>query len=232
MQKIKVLIAIMVLTTLAVIGITFIGRARKEPKLQPQTQSAQPAPSPAKEEAIPAPAKGISETDLAQALDFAKKEFAFANEIVASDWHKNSKLYGVVVDYKDSLSPAAAKDTYIYKATESKPFPFNKYYWTITMNQVGQNGGQWNRLIYPIEDYFLGPNLEEIPLQYWKLSFLEAIAIAEKNGGQDFRTKNKNYNLKAILSNLPGKDLTWRVSYKAEKDQRNFEISAATGDIL
>jgi len=107
------------------------------------------------------------------------------------------------------------------------------YWWTISISVRSKN---YVRAIIPKEDY-LGSNLQPIMLQYWKLNYIEAFQIAEKNGGKEWREKqkNNNYQITATLAmGDPKNYLYFTVDYQKSdgSDEKSVQINAFNGEIV
>lgn len=171
-----------------------------------------------------------------QAIKMSKNEFSFALKKVEEDWDKDAQLIAVVITYENSVSdPISGKDTYVFKSKKKGPFPFYRYFYTVTFDQApdAKGNNRWQRAIIPVEDYFLDLNLAPIPFKYWNTDFISALKKAEENGGSEFRENHQKYEVKLVLSQVLGEYLTWKITYKAKDktfDKKEFEIDANTGE--
>jgi hypothetical protein len=73
-------------------------------------------------------------------------------------------------------------------------------------------------------------NLTTVNLKSWKLSYIEALKTAEKNGGQEWRSNNTLNQLRLTLKNSNPKGwLYWIVSYEGEGGGLTIQIDAYSG---
>lgn len=78
---------------------------------------------------------------------------------------------------------------------------------------VSQDTGKSVRAIIPKADY-LGSQLTPINEAYWSMNYVQALQLAEQNGGATFRISNPNPQMTVYLSNrTPRGWLWWTVEY-------------------
>lgn len=128
----------------------------------------------------------------------------------AKGWKNDAILYYVSVKLPTDLAPGEANQTYVFGSTND-----NNSWWTIS---IAEKSGKYIRATIPKEDY-LGNTILPIKEQYWKINYLEAFQVAEKNGGKDFRTNNQNALVTInLIQGEPKGWLWWKVEYKAGND--------------
>ena len=243
--RIRNLIIIMVLATLAVAGITYYESKRTTKTAEAPTKPVAAAPAAttpaattpaATTPAATVPATTSSQTaitklDINNALDFAKKEGDFATKLAHEQWDAGAVLFGTKVFFENGLDPSKAHDTYYFKSAKS---PLSRYYWTITIDQKPSADGtnKYTRVVVPVEDAFEKP-VAQIPFDFWKINYLNAVAIANENGGSTFTSSHKAYNITALLSKPIGQHLFWKVTYEATDkptDTKTVQVDATAGN--
>lgn len=148
-----------------------------------------------------------------------KKELDLA-DAKAKAYNGNEALAGVELTIPGSLIPRSGNATYIYNQAGD---PLNHF--TITISQATQT---YIRAIIPKEDYY--SQLPPINLKSWKLSYIDALKIAEKNGGQDFRSSNDLAEVQMVLKNAEPKGwLYWVITYKTETGSFSAQVDAFSG---
>ncbi|MCA9388262.1 hypothetical protein KC644_00695 [Candidatus Berkelbacteria bacterium] len=129
-----------------------------------------------------------------------------AAQFEALDWRADALLAYVSVEL-DNLTPNAGKEVYVYGSAGDLD-----YWWTYNLDQ--QNPNSTVRALIRRED-FLGEELTPINLDFWKMNYVEALQIAEQNGGADFRSANPNTAVKLFLSHRqPRNWLWWTIEYQ------------------
>lgn len=245
--RIRNLIIIMVLATIAVAGITYFG-SRRSASTTP-TAPTKPAVQ-TTVQTVPAPTTtttgtsttttttgndigALTKLDIDNATAFSKKETDFATNLVKQQWDKDAVLYGIRVTYTGGFDVSNAKDIYYFKTNKPQ---LSRYYWTISIDQQTSSDGsnKYTRVIYPVEDVF-PKAVTAIPFQYLKTNFLKAISLADQNGGSAFRKQYKDFNLDVLLSRPTDTHLFWAVTYQANdkaKTSKTFNVDAETGNIF
>jgi hypothetical protein len=106
-----------------------------------------------------------------------------------------------------------------------------RYYYMVN---VPHNGEDIKRFLMPQEDMALPFSLIPVPFQYWKLSYVDAMNIAEDNGGAAFRAKHPKFEVSVILGKPTGQYLDWYVTYRAtdgSADVLQVSIDAYDGKV-
>ena len=86
-------------------------------------------------------------------------------------------------------------------------------WWTIAYSE---ETGKSVRALIPKEDY-LGTNLLPIPTKFWKINYVEALQLADTNGGSDYRQSHLEYQVITSLAvGQPKNYLWWTVEYTAK----------------
>jgi len=115
--------------------------------------------------------------------------------------------------------------------------PGDPNYYLVNMPRGGSPSGQApKRIIMPQTDFNFDFAVLPIPMEQWKISYVEALQKAESLGGAKFRTDHKTFEVSVILAYPASglqQQLSWSVTYKAT-DQTGavlkVQINAATGD--
>lgn len=166
---------------------------------------------------------GTVAPELKESLEFAQRK--------AEGWQSNAKLTAVQVEIPASLKKEFASLRYVYSSPAS---PY--YYWTIAISSDNQN---YVRALIPKEDY-ISMDLRVVLSQYWKLNYVEALQLADQNGGETWRKENKLGKIKMTLNHgQPSGYLYWNIEYSAINDQGQrtpekdlkIKINAYTGEI-
>lgn len=141
----------------------------------------------------------------------------------AAEADKKNQLIGVEIRLPQSLGKSSGDTTYIYSSTSDT---VNN--WLITLSNSTNN---FIRAKTPKADYFNGA--VAINRTYWKLSYIEALQAAEKNGGMSFRAANTLSGMKLTLKNGdPNNYLYWYVEYDSDDNFQIIQIDADKGTIV
>jgi len=139
-------------------------------------------------------------------------------------WRPDAVLVCVQVKL-DSLEPYGGMETYVF---DSPSVP--NLHFTFTISQKSK---QFIRAAIPTEDY-LGSGLLPIDKQYWKLNYVSALQIAEKEGGKDFRDRYLYWTVELNLKRGEPKNwLYWDVKYQERGgDSLSVRINPYTGEVV
>jgi len=141
----------------------------------------------------------------------------------ASEFDKRFQLAAVEIRLESSLDVGGGDSTYAYTSTSDK---VNN--WLVT---VSNSSGKFVRSRTPKEDY-LG-DLTAINRSFWKINYPNALQIAEKNGGLDFRNSNEIFEVRLTLKNGEPKGwLYWFVNYFGKSNVKEIQIDAGNGSIV
>lgn len=167
----------------------------------------------------------ISNITNVDAKDFATElaaELTLATN-KAKEYNTNEVLAAVEIKIPGSLVPRSGNTTYIFDQLSD-----TKNHFTINISQGTPN---FIRAIIPIDDYF--GKLTPINQKSWKLSYVDVIKIADKNGGQDWRSSNFLSQLKLTLKNAEPKGwLYWFVHYSSDSTNFDVQVDAFSGRVI
>jgi hypothetical protein len=89
----------------------------------------------------------------------------------------------------------------------------DRYYYLVN---IPHNGESEKRFLMPKEDLSLPFSLLDVPFEYWKLSYVDALKLAETTGGGEaFRTAHAQWEASVILGRPAGQHLKWFITYRA-----------------
>jgi hypothetical protein len=149
---------------------------------------------------------GLPDANTAQTV--LKSELTKATEAIKK-LKSDVVLQLVSMKFSNSLSDNGGLVTnYYIFISPSDP----KYYYMVN---VPHNGESIKRFLMPIEDMELPFSLIPVNFQFWKLSYVDALKLAEDNGGSVFRGKHPKYEVSVILGKPVGQYLNWFVTYRA-----------------
>lgn len=161
----------------------------------------------------------LTNTDPADFTAELKTELALADS-KAKEYNAAEALSAVEVSLPGSLAPRSGSTVYIYDQPKDAT-----YHFTINISQATPN---FVRAIIPKADYF--GTLTTINLNSWKLSYIEALKVAEKNGGSEWRQKNVLSEMKLTLKNGNPKGwLYWVVHYVSGNNVLDLQVDAFSG---
>lgn len=124
----------------------------------------------------------------------------------ATAWKPDAVISYVSVTLP-TLTPNTGSEVYVFGSASDLDNWFTY--------SVSQETGKSVRAIIPKADY-LGSQLTPINQAYWSMNYVQALQLAEQNGGATFRINNPNPQLTIYLSNrTPRGWLWWTVEYKA-----------------
>ena len=166
-------------------------------------------------------------------VDLTNIDPASSNEDIASqlsiadgkagEVDKKFQLIAVEVRLSGSLATGSGDTSYIYSSSTDK---INN--WLIT---ISNTSGKFVRARVPKEDYI--GNLGAINRDYWKLNYVVALQIAEKNAGLDFRNSNEITEVRLTLKNSDPKNwLYWFVDYVSKNSMKEVQIDASNGSVV
>lgn len=139
----------------------------------------------------------------------------------AKSWKQDAQLYAVNVKLSKNLGTNQAIETFIFGSSQD-----TNYWWT---DAISENSGNFVRAIVPKEDY-LSDVKTAINNNYWKINYLQALLIAEDNGGQAFREQDPESQITLNLYNSQPKGwLWWLVEYKNNSGE-SLKIRINAGD--
>lgn len=149
---------------------------------------------------------GLPDANAAQAV--LRDELAKATEAIKK-LKSDVVLQLVSMKFSNSLSDSGGLITnYYIFISPSDP----KYYYMVN---VPHNGESMKRFLMPQEDMELPFSLIPVSFQFWKLSYVDALKLAEDNGGAAFRAKHPKFDVSVILGKPVGQYLNWFITYRA-----------------
>lgn len=188
-----------------------------------------PSPSPTvSESATPEPAvDNLTNLDTGSVLSEIETNYSTARQ-KAAQWKADAVLYSVSAKITSSLEWEDVIEVYTFGSASD---PAN--WWTISISVRSKN---YVRAVIPKEDY-LGSSLKPAQTAYWKVSYVEAFQIAEKNGGKEWRDKlnNSNYMVTTTLAHGEPKGyLYWMVEYQNSdgSDKKTVQINSNNGEVV
>lgn len=140
----------------------------------------------------------------------------------ARQWHADAKLYAVTVEWPPTLLTGLAKRVYVFGSAAD-----HDQWWTLAINEQTK---EHIRSYVPKSDY-LGYELQPVSLAYWKINAVQALQIADANGGKDFRAANPGSEITESLAAIGPKGwLWWTVNYRGENNaEKHVIIHPSTG---
>lgn len=116
------------------------------------------------------------------------------------DWKADAVLYQVAVKLPPNLSVGQITEVLTYGS------PTDAYnWWTMT---ISEKTGKSIRAIIPKED-FLGTTLQPVPTKFWQINAIEALQLADVNGGAAFRLKHPDAQVTINLAVSQPKNFLW-----------------------
>lgn len=206
---------------LLIITVSFFG-------LDLSCSKEEPSPSPTETES---PTPTSTESDITtidpDSITEESKSNLSLGEKKAGEWSNGAVLYAVSVKIPSTLSASEVVEVYTFGAPAS---PYD--WWTIS---ISVRTGNYIRAVIPKEDY-LGSNLIPIARQYWKTNYVEALQVAEKNGGKEWReSKQEAVQINETLMHTdPNNYLYWVVDYQtlSGSDKLVIKVNANTGEVV
>jgi len=141
--------------------------------------------------------KTVLDAELSKATDAIKKIQA------------DAVLKLVSMKFVNSFSDQTGLSTNYYIFSS----PANPQYYYLV--NVPRNGEAMKRFIMPVDDLALPFDLLDLPFQYWKLSYIEAIKAGESQGSKEFIAAHPKFDLSIILAKPAGQYLNWFLTYRA-----------------
>lgn len=154
------------------------------------------------------PVVGLGLPDAVASKSVLDNELTRATEAIRAV-QSDAVLKLVSMKFINSFSDQTGLSTnyYIFSSAENP-----QYYYLVN---VPRNGEKLKRFIMPVEDLELPFELLNLPFQYWKLSYIEAIKAAETQGAKEFIAQHPKFELSAILAQPAGQYLNWFLTYRA-----------------
>lgn len=153
-------------------------------------------------------ASSILTADPVVEADNSKKRFAAVQEKVKSWplWKQNATFSGLFMTFSGTLVQNSTNEIYVFDSTDD---PDNHY--TVS---VAQKSGNMLRAVVPASDY--QGKLKPVNVAFWQSNYVEALQLADLNGGKTFRSDNKLTSVDANLYRTSPNDfLYWVITYHA-----------------
>lgn len=191
------------------------------------TPTETPTPSASESQSQTPQADDLTNLDSSTALEEITANFNTAKQKAAL-WQTDATLYSSSAKITKSLQWEDVIEVYTF-GSPSQP----AFWWTISISVRSKN---YVRAIIPKEDY-LGANLVPVRTQYWKINYVEAFQIAEKNGGKEWREKQKDNNYQTTTTLVHGEPkgyLYWMIEYQLTdgSDKKTIQIDANSGEVI
>lgn len=207
---------------LGVMGVLLLLRNRTSQTTTTSTSSQTESETTQRQNTISAAPTVLEQTNSvnSQFQEFEQQAYSFA-----SKWKKSVSLCAASIKITADLNPNNLTYSYIYCTPQEKNFYFN-----INFNTQGQ----FLRALVWQTDY-LKPNLLQINRKFLKLSLVEALGLAEQNGGAAFRASHPRGLITLNLyRSEPNNYLYWFVQYEdpLSPDQLIKKIDAFSGKLV
>lgn len=162
----------------------------------------------------------ILNQDSSQTLQKLKDNLSKAKE-ASKVWRGDAQFIAIVLKAFPETSEETLTETFVFGSPEDA-----NNWWTYSL---AEQTGKVVRSITPKEDY-LGTDFQPIKEEYWQISYIEALAEAEKNGGTSFRADNPSSQINMVLAQTNPKGwLWWQIEYKAASSNLKILVNAADG---
>ena len=209
---------ILIVLILVGFGIYAVTKIRsKQPTEQPQPVTETPTTEPETQE------ENLTNLD-PSTFDAQLKENLDLATALALKWRADAALVYVEVQL-DSVTPDEGTETYVFDSPKTPGLHFTC--------SISQKTKKYIRAAVPTEDY-LGSDLLAIDIQYWKINYVSALQIAEKEGGKEFREKNLNWTISIKLQRGEPKNwLYYTVEYKTKEEQVfSVKINPSSSEVV
>jgi len=196
-----------ILSLALILFLSFTGLSCNLLKKKTDT-STTPTTSTTQETAVSSPPLLTAETTSIDSLFQANFQQA-KNKV--QQWKTDAVLSAVNIKLPRDLTTNKAIETFVFGSAMD-----TTNWWTFA---ISESSGKFVRAIVPKEDY-LSEVTKPINNQYWKINYLEALQIAEANGGKAFRENNKETQITLTLAHTQPKGwLWWLVEYKTPEGE-------------
>lgn len=164
----------------------------------------------------------LTNIDAGELNDSIKSQAETADSNATSADNRN-RLIAIDIQLPKSLAQGSGTANYVYSSTADRI-----YNWVISISNSSE---AFVRSKVYKNDY-LG-ELTAINRDFLKLNYVQALQIAEKNGGLDFRNYYDISSVRLVLKNGDPKGwLYWYVTYTATGQVKSIQIDANTGAII
>ena len=167
-------------------------------------------------------AANLTNIDIGEVTDSIKSQTDIADSNATSVDSRN-QLAAIDIQLPKSLAQGSGTTNYIYTSSADRI-----YNWVISISNASE---AFVRSKVYKNDY-LG-DLTAINRDFWKINYVQALQIAEKNGGLDFRNY---YDVSSVCLVLKKGDpkgwLYWYVTYTATDQVKSIQIDANSAAIM
>jgi len=164
----------------------------------------------------------LTNIDIGEVTDSIKSQTDIADSNATSVDSRN-QLAAIDIQLPKSLAQGSGTTNYIYTSSADRI-----YNWVISISNASE---AFVRSKVYKNDY-LG-DLTAINRDFWKINYVQALQIAEKNGGLDFRNY---YDVSSVCLVLKKGDpkgwLYWYVTYTATGQVNSIQIDANSAAII
>ncbi|MFA6082296.1 MAG: hypothetical protein WC773_02715 [Patescibacteria group bacterium] len=197
---------VVVLGAIAVVLMVFANK-KTGTTTPTSSPSAVSSTSPSASSSASASTDSILSADTKLATENSINRFATAKSRISQwpMWKSNATFSGLFISLSATLKLDSANEVYVFDSTDD-----NANHYTIS---ISQSTGSSLRAIIPKSDY--QGSLLAIDTAYWKSSYVDAVQIADQNGGSQFSSSNKVTGVDVNLQrSTPNNYLYWIVTYK------------------
>lgn len=167
-------------------------------------------------------AADLTNIDIGEVTDSIKSQADIADSNATSADSRN-QLAAIDIQLPKSLAQGSGTTNYIYTSSADRI-----YNWVISISNASE---AFVRSKVYKNDY-LG-DLTAINRDFWKINYVQALQIAEKNGGLDFRNHYDVSSVRLVLKNGDPKGwLYWYVTYTATDQVKSIQIDANSAAIV
>lgn len=164
----------------------------------------------------------LSNIDANEMAESIKSQIALADKSALAADSKN-QLSAVEIQLPGNLAQGSGNANYVYTSPNDRVFN-----WVMVISNASES---FVRSKVYKSDYF--GELTVINRNFWKLNYVQALQLAEKNGGLDFRNYYETSSVRLVLKNSDPKGwLYWLVTYTASGQNKMIQIDANSGAII
>jgi len=195
---------------------TTVSNTSKETSSQTQSQQGSETKTTTTEENITQMSPDLFSSDAQANLQLAQQK--------AAQWQEDAAFVALQIKLT-SLKPKQGVETYVFDSPT-----VSGYHFLVTISQQSQ---KYIRALVPVEDY-LGASLLPIDFKYWQLNYVEALQLAEKQGGSEFRKRHSDWMIELTLRREPPNNwLYWRIEYSSGAgDKWSIWVNPYSGEVV
>ena len=143
-------------------------------------------------------------------------------KVQAGAWKPDAVFTGYNFKVPANLNPKSLTETFVFGSVAD---PDN--WWTYSIDTDGKN----IRAVVPKGD-FLGKDLQPIQESYWKKSYVDALIMADDNGGSVYKAKYPEAETIITLAQIQPKNWLWYiVEYRSATNNKKIRVNAYDGKI-